>query len=267
MRSLFPCVCILGLLLVGCGRSTETITVSGSSTVAPLVAEIGQAFEASHAGVRVDVQTGGSSRGIADARSGAAAVGMVSRALTEQEADLRSVVIALDGIVLIAHAENPVPDLDAATVRALWRGEADRWEGLGGVGQVTVVHKAEGRSTLELFLSAFALANAECAPDVVIGDNEQGIKTVAANAGGVGYVSIGAAQVAIESGVPIRLVPLAGTLPTLQTVRSGVWPLARPLTLAFREPASEATRAFVTFAQSPAVDPLVRGLHFVPVER
>ena len=44
-----------------------------------------------------------------------------------------------------------------------------------------MVNKAEGRSTLELFLHHFGLKNSEIKAQVVIGDNQQGIKTVAGN--------------------------------------------------------------------------------------
>lgn len=43
------------------------LVVTGASTLAPLIAEIGKRFESLYPKVRVDVQTGGSSRGIADA--------------------------------------------------------------------------------------------------------------------------------------------------------------------------------------------------------
>ncbi|MCA9116099.1 MAG: substrate-binding domain-containing protein, partial [Planctomycetaceae bacterium] len=52
-------------------------------------------------GVRVDVQTGGSSRGIADARSGLADLGMASRSLKDDEAELLAFPIATDGVCLI----------------------------------------------------------------------------------------------------------------------------------------------------------------------
>ena len=91
---------MLGLVVftawvVGCddasaSRGRNKIVITGSSTVAPLISEIGKRFESLHSGIRVDVQTGGSSRGIADTRNGLADIGMVSRALTSQESDLQS---------------------------------------------------------------------------------------------------------------------------------------------------------------------------------
>lgn len=73
--------------LSACGQngsdvsSTPPLVITGSSTVAPLAAEIAKRFESLHPGTRIDVQTGGSSRGIADARSGVADIGLVSRSL------------------------------------------------------------------------------------------------------------------------------------------------------------------------------------------
>ena len=64
-----------------------------------------------HPGVRIDVQTGGSSRGIADARAGVADLGMISRVLREEEQDLQAFAVARDGVCLIVHADNPVDRL------------------------------------------------------------------------------------------------------------------------------------------------------------
>jgi len=74
-------------------------------------------------------------------------------------------------------------------------GRIDRWSGIGGPERpITVVNKAEGRSTLDLFLAHFGLRNSEVKPDVVIGDNAQGLKTVAGNPWSIGYASIGSAE-------------------------------------------------------------------------
>ena len=81
------------------------IVLTGSSTVAPLAVEIGKRFESQHPDVRVDVQTGGSSRGVNNARAGLADIGMASRALKALEDDLSSFTIALDGIGIIVGRE------------------------------------------------------------------------------------------------------------------------------------------------------------------
>ncbi|MBN8910485.1 MAG: substrate-binding domain-containing protein, partial [Rhizobiales bacterium] len=84
------------------------IVLTGSSTIAPLMSEIGKRFEERNPDVRVDVQTGGSSRGITDARSGLADIGMVSRALKSGESDLKNFTVARDGVGIILNGANPV---------------------------------------------------------------------------------------------------------------------------------------------------------------
>ncbi|RMG08551.1 MAG: phosphate ABC transporter substrate-binding protein [Planctomycetota bacterium] len=259
-----------GLLLAGSGRGgaeERTLVLTGSSTVAPLAAEVGKRFAALHPGVRVDVHTGGSSRGVADARRGLADLGMASRALRADEADLVAYPIARDGIALIAHASNPVRGLTREQVRAIYRGEARSWAAFGGprTGRIVVVHKAAGHSTHDLFLAHFGLREREVRADVVVGDNAQGIKAVAGNPLALGYVSIGAASTDAARGVPLRLLALDGVAPTIEAVRSDRYPLERPLNLVARGPARGLAAAFVAYARSEAVADLVTGLGFVPL--
>ncbi len=245
----------------------ERLVVTGSSTVAPLVAEIGKRFEGLE-GVRVDVQTGGSSRGVADARQGLADLGMASRTLRASEGDLSSFTIARDGICLIVHRDNQVVELSDRQVVALFTGAAERWSAVGGADlPVTVVHKAEGRSTLELFLEHFGLDNRSVRPSVIIGDNEQGIKTVAGQIGAVGYVSIGAAEHARGRGVPIRLLPMSGIAATTENLVLGRFPLSRPLNLVASGEPGDLARRFIEFARSPAARDLISELSFVPEQQ
>lgn len=252
----------------GAQPSSETrLVITGSSTIAPLAAEIAARFEGRHAGVRVDVQSGGSAQGLADVRRGTADIGMVSRALTPAEDDLRGEAIALDGIALIVHQDNPVTALASDEVRALAIGEITDWQTLGGPpGAVSFVSKAEGRSTLELFLAHFDLPRERLRPHVVIGDNMHAVRTVASDPHAIGYVSIGTALVEIEHGASIRLLDLDGVTPTLASVHNGTFSLVRPLTLVTRGARTPLADAFMAFAASPEVRDLVEAQAFVPLD-
>lgn len=279
-RSLGPWLAALGccvlLTLTACsggegaddtGGLGGRLVLTGSSTVAPLAGEIAKRFEAEHPGVRVDVQTGGSSRGIADIRRGTADIGMVSRALAPEEGDLDAHTIALDGVTLIVHRENPITQLDDPQVVAIYTGAMGDWSELGGEpGPITVVHKAEGRSTLEVFLRHFGLDNRQVQPTVIIGDNQQGVQTVLGDPNALGYVSIGAARVEVDRGEPLKLLPLAGVAPSTASVRSGSFPLSRQLNLVTFGPVSPLARAFLDYARSPAVHELVEAQYFVTVD-
>jgi len=262
---------LVTLLATACGGSTsagasETLTLTGSSTVAPLAAELGVRFESTHPNLRVDVQSGGSSRGIADARAGHADLGMSSRALKDSEGDLVATTIAHDGVGLIAHASQSLDGLTSDQVRAIFTGEITDWSELGGTpGPITVVNKAEGRATLEVFLEHFGLEARQIHADVVAGENEQAIKTVVGTPGAVGYVSIGTAEVDIAAGVAIKLLALDGVPASSTEVTAGRYPMARPLNLVTSGVPSLRALEFIEFARAPANADLVRREAFVPV--
>lgn len=243
------------------------LVITGSSTVAPLVSEIGKRFEQKHSQVRVNVQTGGSSRGVADARRGTADIGMASRALKPSESDLLSHTIAYDGICVILNSQNPIDELTEQQIVDIYTGQIANWSEVGGNdAKITVINKSQGRSTLELFLKQFELEAPQVEADVIIGDNEQGIKTVSGNANAIGYVSVGAAEYSAETGVPIKLLPLQGVEASIKNVADGSFPLNRALNLITKEPPQGLKKAFINYARSPTVHDLVRELYFVPVQ-
>lgn len=242
------------------------LLITGSSTVAPLVAEMAQRYESLHSDIKIDVQTGGSSRGISDAFRGIVSMGMVSRDLKPKEKELHVTTVARDGIAIIIHADNPTKVLKFDDVKGIYTGDIKNWKGLGGEDRsIVVVNKAAGRSTLELFLHYLKLKLKQVKADIIIGDNQQGIKTVSGNPNAIGYVSIGAALQAIKEGVKIKTLPMEGVKATLKSVETGRFPLARPLNVVTKEKPTGKVRDFLDFMLKPEQADLIRSLNFVPV--
>lgn len=242
------------------------LVLTGSSTVAPVMHEIATRFETQHPEFRIDVQTGGSSRGIGDAQNGSADIGMASRFLKPAEqSGLVAHRIAVDGICLIIHPRNPIQSLSTEQVRSIYRGETKNWKALGGDdAQIVVINKAEGRGTLEVFLKHFALSVENIDADLIAGDNQQVIKSIQGNPGAVGYVSVGAADYEVKHGGKIKMIQTDGVFPTLESIRSGQFPITRPLLLITKgQPTQDAAR-LIAFAQSDEVHDLVEAQYFVP---
>lgn len=279
MKSRIFTLLFIGLaasLLQSCSKPPEAATKSaaqlqgklvltGSSTVAPLAAEIAKRYEAEHSGVRIDVQSGGSSRGIADARQGVADVGMVSRTLKDNEKDLQAFTIAKDGISIIVNNANPVKSLTDKQIVDIYTDKINNWKQVGGINApITVVNKAEGRSTLELFAEHFKIDIKNIKADVVIGDNEQGIKTVGGNPNAVGYVSIGSGEYAATHQTPIKLLPIEGIAASITNVTNGTFPISRPLNLVTKTTPTGLQKDFIDFARSQQVQDIVKEQYFVP---
>ena len=254
------------LLLTACnGAGQNELTLTGSSTVAPVMADLAAAYESRHEGWRIDVQSGGSSRGIRDARQGLADAGMISRSLAPDEQALTAYTLAYDGIAMIVHADNPINSLDKKTVQLIYRGAVTNWSELGGTDQpIMVINKATGRATLEVFLSHFGLDNQAIEADLVAGENQQVIQTVSRNRAAIGYVSIGTAEYEQQDGSAIRLLPLDGVAATTANVQQGDYPLSRPLNVVTKGQPGQALRTFMEFWQTPAAADIIRQHYFVP---
>lgn len=248
-------------------QAASKLTLSGASTLAPLVSEVAKRFEKKNPGTRVDVQMGGSSRGVLDARQGLVDIGMVSRDLKPDESDLDAHPVARDGICIIVHQTNPVASLTDEQIVSIFTGKITNWKDVGGADKpIVVVNKAEGRSTLDLFLHHFKLKNSDIKAQVVIGDNQQGIKTVETSPESIGYVSIGAAEFAAKHGEALKLLPMAGVTASLENLHNGTFPLARTLHLVTKKgQQNELVRKFIAFAQSPETHDLVEKQYFIPM--
>ncbi len=263
----FLALSVMALLSVAASaHAAETIVLTGASTVAPLMAEIGKRFEETHPNVRIDVQTGGSSRGVRDARAGLADIGMVSRPLTDSERDLTAFTLAYDGVAFILHKSNPVQTLTRQQIIDIFTGKVRDWSEIGpGRGTIVVENKAEGRSTLELFLTHFDIKSSDVKAAVVVGDNQEAIKVIAGNPLAIGYVSIGSAVTEAGLGVPIKPLPMDGVEATIDAVKQKRFPLVRDLNLVVRKPPEGVVKEFIAYAQSDQVTDLVKDLYYVPV--
>lgn len=107
------------------------ITISGSTSVTPLMEKLTESYKALYPEVEFEIQSNGSSAGMQDAIAGVADLGMASRELKEDETkELKSEVIAIDGIAVIVNNENTVDDLTVDQIKAIYTGEITNWSEL-----------------------------------------------------------------------------------------------------------------------------------------
>lgn len=106
-----------------------TVEVVGSTSVTPVMEKLAEAYSALNEGVTINITSNGSSAGMEAAMNGTADLGMASRELDEEEqAALNFDAIAIDGIAVIAHPENPISGLTLENVKQIFLGEVTEWE-------------------------------------------------------------------------------------------------------------------------------------------
>lgn len=109
-----------------------TLTISGSSSVYPVMEVLVENYSALNPAVKVTLQQSDSTTGLNDAASGTSDIAMASRELKASETakGLTGMAIALDGIAVIVNNDNAVDALTTENVRDIYTGSVTSWDNL-----------------------------------------------------------------------------------------------------------------------------------------
>jgi len=255
---------VLFLLLIlaaalGCQRSRAGITVAGSTSVEPFAELLAEEYMRRHPQSHIYVQGGGSTAGIVAARTGAAHIGMSSRALLPEEKDLRAVTIARDAIAVIVHPKNPVQDLSLVQLNQVFSGRIKNWKELGGQSRpIVLVTREEGSGTREAF-QKFVMKKEDICLEALVQDSNGAIRQVISNdPNAIGYISLGLVN------DKVRALSISRAEPNLANIENGTYTLVRPFLFVFdREPGGEA-KAFLYFTLSQAAQKLLEKEGLIP---
>ena len=104
------------------------IVVAGSTSVAPLMEKLQEAYAKFNPNATIEIQASGSSAGMISAIEGTCDIGMASRELSDAEKEqLSYLVIAQDGIAVIVNNDNPVDNVTVEQLRDIYVGDVTRW--------------------------------------------------------------------------------------------------------------------------------------------
>ena len=104
------------------------ITISGSTSVAPVMEKLAEEYKKLNPDVTIDIQQPGSGAGIQAATEGSVEIGMSSRELKDEEKEkLIEKQIALDGIAVIVNNNNSIASLTSEQIKGIYTGEITDW--------------------------------------------------------------------------------------------------------------------------------------------
>jgi phosphate transport system substrate-binding protein len=199
----------------------ETITMSGSTSVAPLAAKLAQAYVKKCKGcVQFRLLQGGSDVGVSDVAAGAVTIGNSSR--DPKPSDPGGLVfnkIAKDAICIITHSSNPLPDLSQESVQAIFGGSVRNWSGVPGSSQsgtIDVIVRTPASGTQDAFQKIFMGSTNVFSGASAQASNGLVQQKVSSNPNAVGYVSL-----AFTSGTSAN--PYKGVACNLQNATAGTY--------------------------------------------
>ena len=106
------------------------VILAGSTSVAPVMNKIAEAYMELNKEIDIEIQEGGSSAGMTSAINDACDIGMASREVkdTEIAEGLTSQTMALDGIAVIVNKSNIFADaLTSEQIKKIYLGEITKW--------------------------------------------------------------------------------------------------------------------------------------------
>ncbi len=185
------------------GNPTEaiTLTITGSTTIEPIMNELAEAYEAKYSGsgqtINISISGGGSGVGASNVAADTSDIGMCSRDLKASEIDqgLSSVQIGRDGVAVIVNGAG-VENLTLEQIAKIYSGEYTNWNQVGGADKtIAVFARDDSSGTRECFDGK--MGEAVSGWDMKTGVVEHNSTNAVLNAvkttdGGIGYVSIGA---------------------------------------------------------------------------
>ena len=242
------CLCIslfLLTFLTGCTRNANSVIIAGSTSVQPFAEVLAQDYMASHPGVTIDVQGGGSAAGIMATQSGTTDIGMSSRNLQGNETSLWSIEIARDGLAIIINPKNPIVNLTLQQVADIYDGKITNWSELGGKkSDIDVFTREDGSGTRSSFESLVMGKNQIMARAMVENSNGAIRQLVADDAAAIGFISLGLVDNTVKA------VELDDIVPSREHVVDGTYNLSRPfLYLTLKEPTG-LVKDFIDFTMS-----------------
>lgn len=248
------------LLLWNCAAFAQQSTVSAAVHVrgSPILLEMAQwmaeAYMHENPKSTIAISGGGTYRGYKSILDGTSDVAMVA---SEPQDEVRSLMgpnspklsrqlVGYAAAVPVVHIGNPVNTLTMAQLRDVFSGRITQWKELGGKPipiHVYVGLPAEGLT--ETWKQVVMGNDFPFTPKGQVGDTKWRMQKVALEPGAISFV----AQNVERSGS--KVLHVNGVAASVQTVQSLRYPLAFPLYLVTRDPASAVTQSFVRYFSAP----------------
>lgn len=254
---------------------TDSIVITGSSSAAGLVKALGNDFEEEYKDKYPDLEfkiTDEDSGSAIDAvRSGKADIGLVSRAVTDEEKSLVDdvEVFAMDGIAVIANKNCNIENLTVSQAKKIFSGQIVNWSDVGGENTIINVYSREESSgTRNEFLnllglnSIFDTTKEKKLTDraTVYNSSEEVKKAVAGDKSGIGYISMTALDKTVKD-IAVDDVKI-----NAQNVGDENYKLVRNFSFVIAKDESEAADDFIDWVLSAKGQQAVEAAGYVPIK-
>jgi phosphate transport system substrate-binding protein len=244
-------VALVLVLPAAASAQKSTISMSGSTSVQPLAAQLASAY-LKQPGIKGKVgfrlSAGGSDIGINDVARGRVTIGNSSR--DPQPADPGGLVfnkIARDAICVVTHRSNPIANISQESIQAIFSGRVRSWSQVPGAqasGPIDLVVRTAASGTQDAFQNIFMGPSLRVTPSASVkASNGLQAQAIRSNPNAIGYASFNFVE-------GLHAVPYRGVSCSLRNAKSGQYLGARNFWMVTRGQARGAAKAWIRWIRN-----------------
>jgi phosphate transport system substrate-binding protein len=242
------------LLLTTCSQRKGGIIIAGSTSIQPFIEKIAEHFMEENPRIQINVQGGGSTAGILATFNRTCQIGTSSRDLKVSEKGLKIFLLAVDGIAVIVHKDNPIDDLSLDQIQGIFSGTIKNWSELGEMnGKIIPVTREEGSGTRGAF-EDMVMSDRVISDACLVQDSNGAVREIiATTVQGIGYISVGLVDEREKA------LAINGIKPTLVNLITCKYRFTRPFLLLVNEKPVGDIKKFIDYALSDKGQQILKG--------
>lgn len=240
-----------------------TLRISGGTAHIPVMKEAAKKVMAFNPDIRITIAGGGSGAGIKQAGEGLVNIGNSGRKASENELSKYGLTMykwAIDGVAAVVNPKNPASQLTSSQLQDIYAGKIDNWKAVGGDDRSINIYTRDKSSGTRAVFWKKALAKKDIAEKAHFVASNGAMKSAIANDPfGIGYMSVGFMDASVKP------VELDAVTPSLKTVQSGEYKVARGLYSNTKGEAKGLAKVFIDYLLSPEGQQIASEKGFIPV--
>jgi phosphate transport system substrate-binding protein len=254
---------VAGAAIPASASALPVITMSGSTSVAPLAALLARAYHQQYPNrVKFRLAQGGSDVGVADVAAGRVSIGNSSRDPKPSDTGVFFNKIARDAICVVTNPGNPIANLSQAQIQGIFSGDVRNWEdipGSGTTGSIDIVTRTAASGTQDAFQKIFMGSKALSGSAAAKASNGLVQQAVQSDKNAIGFVSLDFVSGVSPAGYE-------GVACNLRNAKSGEYGGVRNFWMVTRGRATGVVQKFLYWVQNSPKAQSIVGKHWVPLK-
>jgi len=237
-------------------------------------------YQQEHPEVRISVTGGGSGTGFASLLNNTVDIANASRQIKDEERqeaegsglNPQEFIVARDAIAVIVHPDNPIDQLTLEEISAIFSGQINNWNELGGEDRPIVrVSRETNSGTHVYFLERVIRLDSKedktifSADTLLLPSSEGIISEVSDNPNAIGYDGLGYITPEVKVLAVAETYGSPYITPSAETTSSGEYPIARDLYMYTGKEPTGNIKGYLDWILTSEAQQIVVELGFVPV--